>query len=246
MPLDENSSEKWSRVQARLRATLGEDVYTAWFSRLQLEDILAPRVYFSVPTTFLKSWIEKHHLKELTSCTAREFPETQKVVILHRVAGKPVIIPQVAEKAETVAEEPQEKPLQQTRAEKPLPSDGKVDEERDHAEPEGLLLPLTYANGKIGINGIIYYTCSHFKLPRALMMSSARARQVVRARMSAMFLSKEMTERSLPDIGRMFGGRDHTTVLHSVRRIEKLITDDTDFAKELEALRATILNHRHA
>ncbi|HRD47250.1 MAG TPA: helix-turn-helix domain-containing protein, partial [Caulobacter sp.] len=53
---------------------------------------------------------------------------------------------------------------------------------------------------------------------------------------AAMWLAKQLTTRSLPDIGRRFGGRDHTTVLHAVRRIEALKADDAQLARDLEAL----------
>ena len=55
-----------------------------------------------------------------------------------------------------------------------------------------------------------------------------------------MFLSKTMTPRSLPEIGRRFGGKDHTTVLHAVRKVEQLIKDDAKLAKEIELLRRLI------
>ena len=67
------------------------------------------------------------------------------------------------------------------------------------------------------------------------MTSARRAREVARPRQVAMYLSKQLTPKSLPDIGRRFGGRDHTTVIHAVRQIEKLRASDA----ELDALAAT-------
>ena len=63
-----------------------------------------------------------------------------------------------------------------------------------------------------------------------------RTRSVARPRQAAMWLAKQLTTRSLPDIGKRFGGRDHTTVLHAVRRIEALRQDDTQLARDLEVL----------
>jgi chromosomal replication initiator protein len=60
---------------------------------------------------------------------------------------------------------------------------------------------------------------------------------VVRPRQVAMYLAKTLTLRSLPEIGRRFGGRDHTTVLHAVRKIENLVTTDTALAEEIELLK---------
>jgi chromosomal replication initiator protein len=69
------------------------------------------------------------------------------------------------------------------------------------------------------------------------MHSPRRARAVARPRQVAMYLSKQLTSRSLPEIGRMFGGRDHTTVMHAVRKIEELRASDHGFAEDIDLLR---------
>jgi chromosomal replication initiator protein len=68
-------------------------------------------------------------------------------------------------------------------------------------------------------------------------LSSRRTANVVRPRQVAMYLAKILTLRSLPEIGRRFGGRDHTTVLHAVRKIEALAANDSALADEIEALK---------
>jgi chromosomal replication initiator protein len=68
-------------------------------------------------------------------------------------------------------------------------------------------------------------------------LSSRRTANVVRPRQVAMYLAKTMTLRSLPEIGRRFGGRDHTTVLHAVRKIEGLVGSDASLAEEVEILK---------
>jgi chromosomal replication initiator protein len=68
-------------------------------------------------------------------------------------------------------------------------------------------------------------------------LSSRRTANVVRPRQIAMYLAKTLTLRSLPEIGRRFGGRDHTTVLHAVRKIETLVGKDTTTADEVELLK---------
>jgi chromosomal replication initiator protein len=68
------------------------------------------------------------------------------------------------------------------------------------------------------------------------MSSARRARAVARPRQVAMYLSKQLTSRSLPEIGRAFGGRDHTTVMHAVRKIEELVKSDSAFAEDVELL----------
>ena len=71
-------------------------------------------------------------------------------------------------------------------------------------------------------------------------MSNRRTRTIVKPRQVAMYLAKMMTPRSLPEIGRRFGGRDHTTVLHAVRKIEDMVGADQQLAKELELLKRLI------
>ena len=69
------------------------------------------------------------------------------------------------------------------------------------------------------------------------LLSSRRTANVVRPRQIAMYLAKTLTLRSLPEIGRRFGGRDHTTVLHAVRKIESLVGNDNVLAEEIELLK---------
>jgi len=77
----------------------------------------------------------------------------------------------------------------------------------------------------------------HFNVRMADMTSDRRARVVARPRQVAMYLSKQLTARSLPEIGRKFGGRDHTTVMHACRKVEELRASDTGFAEDVELLR---------
>ena len=90
------------------------------------------------------------------------------------------------------------------------------------------------------IEDIQRVVAQHFNVPRNEMLSNRRTRTVVRPRQIAMYLSKIMTPRSLPEIGRRFGGRDHTTVLHAVRKVEQMKTADNNLSKELELLRRLI------
>jgi chromosomal replication initiator protein len=74
------------------------------------------------------------------------------------------------------------------------------------------------------------------------MGSARRARSVARPRQIAMYLAKQLTSRSLPEIGRKFGGRDHTTVMHAVRKVEELNAKDSAFAEDVELLRRMLEN----
>jgi chromosomal replication initiator protein len=90
---------------------------------------------------------------------------------------------------------------------------------------------------KVKIEDIQKLVANHYNVSRSDLLSSRRTAAVVRPRQIAMFLSKILTPRSLPEIGRRFGGRDHTTVLHAVRKIEGLSTSDTSLAQDLEFLK---------
>ena len=90
---------------------------------------------------------------------------------------------------------------------------------------------------RVKIEDIQKLVATHFNVSRADILSSRRTANVVRPRQIAMYLAKTMTLRSLPEIGRRFGGRDHTTVLHAVRKIEGLVSKDTDLNQELELLK---------
>ncbi len=90
---------------------------------------------------------------------------------------------------------------------------------------------------RVHIDDILKIVSRHFKIARTDILSSRRSRDVVRPRQIAMYLAKSLTSRSLPEIGRRFGGRDHTTVLHSVRKVEQMMRDDLDLCQEIELLK---------
>ena len=80
-----------------------------------------------------------------------------------------------------------------------------------------------------------------FDIPISEMTSARRGRDIARPRQVAMFLAKELTPKSLPDIGRRFGGRDHTTVIHAIKQIEKLCAIDAEIDEDVEGCRRRIL-----
>lgn len=89
---------------------------------------------------------------------------------------------------------------------------------------------------RITIDEIQRKVAEHYTLRLQDMHSSRRSRNVARPRQIAMYLCKKLTPRSLPEIGRKFGGRDHTTVMHAVRKIEEMIGEDIAFADEIKLL----------
>src|SRR6185369_1590141 len=90
---------------------------------------------------------------------------------------------------------------------------------------------------RVKIEDIQRIVARQYNVSRADLLSSRRTANVVRPRQVAMYLAKTLTLRSLPEIGRRFGGRDHTTVLHAVRKIEGLVGNDTMLADEIEILK---------
>ncbi len=104
-------------------------------------------------------------------------------------------------------------------------------------EAQTILRPhLSRGEKRITVDDIQKATAEHFGMKQTDLLSERRTRAVARPRQAAMYLAKQMTTRSLPDIGRRFGGRDHTTVLHAVRRIEELKAGDPALAADLEAI----------
>jgi chromosomal replication initiator protein len=127
--------------------------------------------------------------------------------------------------------------------------EGAVNRLRAHHTPTGCALTVeaaetairdlirTHELKRVKIEDIQKLVASHYSVSRADILSSRRTAAVVKPRQVAMFLAKMLTLRSLPEIGRRFGGRDHTTVLHAVRKIEGLLQSDTILREELELLK---------
>ena len=100
-----------------------------------------------------------------------------------------------------------------------------------------VLQDLLRANQRIlTIDDIQKKVAEHCNIKMADMHSTRRARSVARPRQIAMYLSKKLTTHSLPEIGRKFGGKDHTTVMHAVRRVEALCVEDTAFQEDVQVL----------
>lgn len=93
---------------------------------------------------------------------------------------------------------------------------------------------------RITIDEIQRKVAEHYNLRLTDMHSARRARNVARPRQVAMYLSKLLTARSLPEIGRKFGGRDHTTVMHAIRKVEELMGDDAQIAQDVEVVRRAL------
>ncbi len=100
---------------------------------------------------------------------------------------------------------------------------------------------LNLSENKVTIDLIQSIVCKFFKISKNEMLSSRRSRYLVRPRQAAIYLTKILTSKSLPEIGKEFSNRDHTTIIHSVKTIEKLIKDDNELRSNIENLKNQIL-----
>ena len=96
---------------------------------------------------------------------------------------------------------------------------------------------LRSSDRKLSIEEIQRKVAEHYNIRLSDMIGPKRLRTIARPRQVAMYLSKQLTPRSLPEIGRRFGGRDHTTIMHGVRKIEELMTTDSQLTDDLQLLR---------
>ena len=104
---------------------------------------------------------------------------------------------------------------------------------------------LQLPENNITIELIQTEVCKYFKISKNEMLSSRRSRYLVRPRQAAIYLTKVLTSKSLPEIGRSFSNRDHTTVIHSVKTIEKIRKNDEEFNTNLESLKNKIIFNKN-
>mgnify|MGYP003346919350 CR=1 FL=1 len=100
---------------------------------------------------------------------------------------------------------------------------------------------LNISENKVTIDLIQTVVCKYFKISKNEMLSSRRSRYLVRPRQTAIYLTKILTSKSLPEIGREFSNRDHTTIIHSVKTIEKLKEKDPEMVENINKLKNQIL-----
>ena len=103
---------------------------------------------------------------------------------------------------------------------------------------------LNLSENKVTIDLIQAIVCKYFKISKNEMLSSRRSRYLVRPRQTAIYLTKILTSKSLPEIGREFSNRDHTTIIHSVKTIEKLKSENTELSNNIDNLKNQILYNK--
>ncbi len=238
MPITDADKEKWPLVQARLRAVVGEDAYASFLVSLRLEEIDEAKLYCSVPSPFLKKWIKDHYAEELLAAAVQEWPDTTTVYVLRRSIGVPIIIGEQHEETEAPQQGPQRFSYTRMVAEtQPM-----YEKQEDLESDDPPVLPQQGSDRRIHIEEIQQGTGRKYKIARTRLLSRERPRDISLPRQIGMFLSKYMTDRSLHEIGRHFGGRDHTTVVQAIKKIRTLIYSDLEFAYEVASLEAQIRN----
>lgn len=117
------------------------------------------------------------------------------------------------------------------------------DEMRAGADADALIERVlgTLRQTNVEVDRIQTVVARYFATTKTKLLSKSRHSSIVRPRHIAMFLAKEMTEKSLPEIGRLFGKRDHTTVLHAIRKIEGLLPRDADLARQVDEIKRLLL-----
>ena len=105
-------------------------------------------------------------------------------------------------------------------------------------------LPTNGSNGLPRVEIVLRTCAEYFGISEIEIKSERRTKKIVRPRQMAMYLAKTLTLRSLPEIGRRLGGRDHTTVLHGIRKVERLIMSDTETAFDAAHIEIMILKGR--
>ena len=115
----------------------------------------------------------------------------------------------------------------------------------DLQNSKNLLSDILYINEKtISIDSIQMQVSSYFNLQLSDMKSSRRSINIARPRQIAMFLCKDLTTFSYPEIGKAFGGKDHSTAIHAVKKIELLLNDDQRLKKQIYEIKASIFSSK--
>ena len=84
--MSNSEQDRWNRVRDRLKASVGDDIFNSWFARMELESVEADTVRLSVPTRFLKSWVQSHYADRLLVCWQEELPANTRVELTVRSA----------------------------------------------------------------------------------------------------------------------------------------------------------------
>lgn len=176
-----SAGASWARVQRRLRAELGEDVYASWFKCLELSNVTPPVVTLSVPTKFLRNWIQQHFLEKIAAHFRRENAELTTVSIVMRMAG---VRPGVRPEAPCAADAPRKLALVGSDAVSQRPGSVEMSSRGSELRISEAGTPDTDA--QVGSPLDKRLVLSSFQVGRSNIMAHAAAMQVVQSRASEM------------------------------------------------------------
>lgn len=237
---------QWQGIRETLSHRIRKEVFENYFHALKFEQVLGAVAWFSVPTESLQHFLARYCAKDMLLCCKEAWPHVEHVRIGRRTHGMPFHVPvshAVVEKE--VEEEEAAPPPLHDEPTYPQPPEQRMSEDgrpiftlpsgKDYCIGPTQDYPKRSV-GRVYIEDVIRIMCLYYKIPRRELLSPHRDRAIVRRRQVCMYLCKLLTGRGLPEIGRRLGGRDHTTVLHSVRRVEQKMTEDAEFKAEVELL----------
>jgi chromosomal replication initiation ATPase DnaA len=262
-----SGADQWETVKNRLRGELSPNIFDNWFGSMQLESVSKGVVHLSVATSFLCGRIRPHK-ERLLELWQEEDQAVSSVMVsprmgLHKQKVSWAPAPQPKPSLPNLRPPDQNfsggapdafshlvsswgpyRPppgsdglLQQEDGisdEAPLPAVA-AQEVTPPSEPDPNAPPR-----RIMVEDVIRVVSKHYGVGRASLISPSRLRIFVRPRQVAMYLARQLTKRTLSEVGKQFGGRDHTTVLNAENRIEALMAEDSEFVKELDELQRKI------
>jgi chromosomal replication initiator protein len=165
MKMTSTDQDRWLRVKERLRVEVGEDIYSSWFARMELDGMANETIKLSVPTRFLKSWIQSHYAEKLLGCWQAEQPATTRIELTVRSAAIRPLPPKI-KLADTPA------PVRELRESK-----------LNGSEPRGLMPPISTAHEGLGGSPLDpRLTFEAFVVGRSNTLAHAAALQVARGR----------------------------------------------------------------
>lgn len=220
----------WVDVLQRLREKLGDEVFCAWFAGMKLDRVEGGVAYITAPTQFVAKHIRELYIGELVEEIRAGYPGTERAEIASRELKAP---PRKSRKAAAFSDHTEVTVVDQDTATTPLPRTILV----TGTAPVELKDPAR----KMSIKEVKRHISKAFGVGVDELESPLRSRRIVWPRQVAMYLARTITGRSLPEIGRQFGNRDHTTVLHAIRKVEDKLQTEEGFRFELAQLTQEIL-----
>jgi chromosomal replication initiation ATPase DnaA len=240
------AQEAWVKVKKCLKTALGDVVFDSWFASVQIDASHTKDnvVCLSFATDFLARQVHDYHLHAVVRLFTEVFGSEIAVICVARSRMNP------APKPRLVAELIKPRPRMSVTRESLHPAianalesspDGVVEHTQDNkgdglSSLDQVVLRThedTTLTGRLNRNFFPLLVSRWYKVPLSEIKSTFRIKDVVKPRQVGMYLARHFTTCSLPEIGRCFGGRDHTTVLHAINKYEELRQHDSGVHQEL-------------